>query len=57
MGEGGAINPPAVLANAVTDALRPFGVRVDHVPIARDWIVRSVAEAGDPTGAPGTGRA
>ena len=57
MGEGGAINPPAVLANAVTDALRPFGVRVDHVPIARDWIVRSVAEAGARTAAPGTGGA
>jgi carbon-monoxide dehydrogenase large subunit len=47
MGEGGAINPPAAIANAVTDALRPFGVRVDQVPIARDWIVRSVGEARD----------
>src|SRR5262249_48706421 len=26
IGEGGAISPPAALANAVEDALRPFGV-------------------------------
>ncbi|MEA2324153.1 MAG: aerobic carbon-monoxide dehydrogenase large subunit [Solirubrobacteraceae bacterium] len=55
MGEGGAINPPAAIANAVTDALRPFGVRVDHVPIARDWIVRSVDAARDRAGAAGAG--
>jgi carbon-monoxide dehydrogenase large subunit len=55
MGEGGAINPPAAIANAVTDALRPFGVRVDHVPIARDWIVSSVDAARDRAGAAGAG--
>jgi aerobic carbon-monoxide dehydrogenase large subunit len=45
MGEGGAINAPAAIANAVTDALSPFGIRVDHVPIRRDWIVSAVKEA------------
>jgi carbon-monoxide dehydrogenase large subunit len=45
MGEGGAINAPAAVANAVTDALMPFGIRVNHTPIAPDWIVRTVAEA------------
>jgi carbon-monoxide dehydrogenase large subunit len=44
MGEGGAINAPAAIANAVTDALAPFGIRVDHVPIRRDWIVSAVKE-------------
>jgi aerobic carbon-monoxide dehydrogenase large subunit len=45
MGEGGAVNPPATLANAVTDALSPFGVKVNHVPITPDWVVMAVARA------------
>lgn len=38
MGEGGAIAPPAALANAVTDALREFDVCVDRVPMTPDRI-------------------
>jgi aerobic carbon-monoxide dehydrogenase large subunit len=34
LGEGGAISPPAALANAVDDALRPFGVEVHTMPLA-----------------------
>ena len=45
MGEGGAINPPAVIANAVTDALEPFGIRVDSTPVTADWILARLAEA------------
>ncbi|RVT98644.1 hypothetical protein EOD42_00575 [Rhodovarius crocodyli] len=33
LGEGGAIGPPAAVANAVSDALRQFGVDVRRVPI------------------------
>jgi carbon-monoxide dehydrogenase large subunit len=33
IGEGGAISPPAAIANAVEDALRPFGVRVTRTPL------------------------
>ncbi len=33
LGEGGAISPPAALANAVEDALAPFGVRVTEGPL------------------------
>lgn len=33
LGEGGAIGPPAAVANAVSDALRRFGVDVRCVPI------------------------
>ncbi len=33
IGEGGAIGPPAAIANAVNDALRPLGVEVTEVPI------------------------
>jgi carbon-monoxide dehydrogenase large subunit len=33
IGEGGAIGPPAAIANAVNDALRALGVEVTEVPI------------------------
>jgi carbon-monoxide dehydrogenase large subunit len=34
MGEGGAIAPPAAIANAVEDALAPFGVRITETPLS-----------------------
>jgi carbon-monoxide dehydrogenase large subunit len=33
IGEGGAIGPPAAIANAVNDALRPCGVEITELPI------------------------
>jgi aerobic carbon-monoxide dehydrogenase large subunit len=45
MGEGGAVNPPAAIANAVTDALSPFDIRVNHLPITPEWIAMMVARA------------
>jgi carbon-monoxide dehydrogenase large subunit len=33
MGEGGAIAPPAAIANAVEDAVRSFGVRITETPV------------------------
>jgi aerobic carbon-monoxide dehydrogenase large subunit len=33
LGEGGAIGPPAAIANAVDDALRPYGVEVTSAPV------------------------
>jgi aerobic carbon-monoxide dehydrogenase large subunit len=33
IGEGGAISPPAAIANAVEDALTPWGVRVTRTPL------------------------
>ena len=33
LGEGGAIAPPVVIANAVSDALKPFGVEFNTLPI------------------------
>jgi carbon-monoxide dehydrogenase large subunit len=33
LGEGGAISPPAAIANAVEDALAPFGARVTETPL------------------------
>jgi aerobic carbon-monoxide dehydrogenase large subunit len=32
LGEGGAISPPAAIANAIDDALAPFGVRLTATP-------------------------
>ena len=39
LGEGGAISPPAAIANAVEDALAPFGVRVTATPVSAARIV------------------
>ena len=33
IGEGGAIGPPAAIANAVNDALAPLGVEIGELPI------------------------
>ena len=33
IGEGGAISPPAAIANAVEDALAPFGAKVTRTPL------------------------
>ena len=39
MGEAGAIAPPAAIANAVADALRPFGVRVNSLPLTPEQVL------------------
>ena len=33
LGEGGAIAPPVVIANAVCDALRPFKAELNSTPV------------------------
>ncbi len=33
LGEGGAISPPAAIANAIEDALTPFAVRITETPV------------------------
>jgi len=57
LGEGGAISPPAAIANAIDDALAPLGVRLTETP-ALPWRVRALiaaatapAPAGPRTGA------
>lgn len=44
-GEGGAIAPPAAIANAVTDALRPLGVSVACTPISPASLWSAIEEA------------
>ena len=45
VGEGGAISPPAAIANAVEDALAPFGVRVTRTPLGPSTVLGLIAEA------------
>ncbi|HUG36297.1 MAG TPA: molybdopterin cofactor-binding domain-containing protein, partial [Candidatus Limnocylindrales bacterium] len=45
IGEGGAISPPAAIANAVEDALAPFGVRVRRTPLGPSTVLELIAEA------------
>jgi carbon-monoxide dehydrogenase large subunit len=45
VGEGGAISPPAAIANAIDDALAPFGVRVTEGPPTPSRIAALIAAA------------
>jgi carbon-monoxide dehydrogenase large subunit len=45
LGEGGAIAPPAAIANAVCDALAPYGVEFNATPIRPEDIFRAVRGA------------
>ncbi len=44
-GETGTVGPPAVLANAVQDALRPLGVKIRKVPLSPSYIWSLIQEA------------
>ncbi len=45
IGEGGAIGPPAAVANAVNDALRPLGVEISELPITPHRVLAAVLAA------------
>ena len=40
LGEGGAIAPPAAIANALADALVPFAPRVNEIPLTPDRVLQ-----------------
>ena len=46
IGEGGAIAPPAAIANAINDALRPLGTEMLVSPITPRQILKAIARAG-----------
>ena len=46
LGEGGAIGPPAAIANAVEDALRPFGIVIRRGPLTAARVHRLLGGAG-----------
>ena len=51
VGESGMLMAPAVLANAIEDALRPFGARVTELPLTPDRILQLMGELpSEPTG-------
>jgi aerobic carbon-monoxide dehydrogenase large subunit len=45
VGEGGAVAPPAAIANAVCDALAPFEVEINATPIVPEQLVRAMARS------------
>lgn len=45
MGEGGAISPPAAIANAIEDALAPLGVRITATPVTAPRLYALIAAA------------
>jgi aerobic carbon-monoxide dehydrogenase large subunit len=47
MGEGGAIAPPAAIANAVADALREFAPRVNRLPLTPERVLRVIDSGGE----------
>src|SRR5262245_11655999 len=42
MGEGGTIGAPAAIANAVSDALSPFGIEITELPITPERLFRLI---------------
>lgn len=47
-GEGAAVSPPAAIANAVVDALRPLGVEITKMPITPAELWRKIREKTPP---------
>ena len=50
MGEGGSIATPAAVVNAVADAVRPLGVRVESSPLGNEKLLSLIKEARARTG-------
>jgi carbon-monoxide dehydrogenase large subunit len=50
MGEGGTIGAPAAIANAVSDALSPFGIQITDLPATPDRLYQLVQTARSPQG-------
>ena len=45
MGEGGTIPTPALIGNAINDALKPLGAEVNETPISPRRILAAIAAA------------
>jgi carbon-monoxide dehydrogenase large subunit len=45
LGEGGAISPPAAIANAIDDALSPLGVRITRTPASPARVLQAIEAA------------
>ena len=42
MGEGGAVVPPAAIANAVRDALAPLDVEINETPLTPERLLTAI---------------
>ena len=51
VGEGGAVAPPAAIANAICDALSPLGIEFNATPIKPEQIVKAFRAAQTPRAA------
>jgi carbon-monoxide dehydrogenase large subunit len=45
VGEGGAVSPPAAIANAVVDAFRPLKVEITRAPITPESVLQAITKA------------
>jgi carbon-monoxide dehydrogenase large subunit len=45
MGEGGTIGAPAAIANALADALAPFGIEIFELPMTPERLFRLIEQA------------
>jgi aerobic carbon-monoxide dehydrogenase large subunit len=45
VGEGGAVSPPAAIANAVVDAFRPLVLKIDRVPLRPELVLQAIRDA------------
>ena len=45
MGEGGAVAPPAAIANAVRDALAPLGAEINETPLTSERVLTAIRAA------------
>jgi carbon-monoxide dehydrogenase large subunit len=45
MGEGGAVAPPAAIANAVRDALASLGVEISETPLTPQRVLAAISSA------------
>lgn len=42
VGEGGAISPPAAIANAIVDAFRPLKLKIGRAPVAPEAVLEAI---------------
>jgi carbon-monoxide dehydrogenase large subunit len=47
MGEGGAVAPPAAIANAVRDALAAIGAEINETPLTPARVLAAIQKAGE----------
>jgi len=55
LGESSSMTVPAVIANAVSDALAPLGIRITELPMTPTKLWRAIDQAGRSRAAPGAG--